>query len=229
MKRANWFTLIELILVIIIIWILMTIWMSQLSSVNSDRYYAEGCVNSLYSPISEWVYWASASRILTWEAAAGSKAPEWYIINVNQGSWWYEFFYLNERDLNVENDSDQECYLTECQYTWLGQTFMNQINNCNITKQHWLKMVSNFSKVKMRRSLQSYWNDKNWFNIYSWDSLLATWEIKLQYCVLSWGVADTKCEDFWRYLFDARTSLVRKQFCKVYTGEDLTECDDRHS
>lgn len=59
------FTLVEMIIVIMVLAILASLGIARLSTIGADKFGAESCLNTLYGPLSEWVYYASSSKILS--------------------------------------------------------------------------------------------------------------------------------------------------------------------
>ena len=46
-----------------------------LTTLDANKYYSESCVNLLYGPLNEWVYYAATSKQLS-----GELSPDNYLI-----------------------------------------------------------------------------------------------------------------------------------------------------
>lgn len=203
------YTLFEMIIMIIIIWILIWIGIDRFSSINADRYYSESCVNEFYGPLSEWVNYASMSKILSWEIA-----PTAYFIkkeSINSGySLWYQIH--NESPISHWTN-----LLEHIPYCWKGKISRVEVN-------------FSFDKIRM---LPAFYSQGGWngFQIFTGaDQALATGFIQIKFCPQK---PNTPCSDFWEILFDARTAMIKKRFCKLYFPKNEshplqeTQCRER--
>lgn len=194
-SKGKAFTLIEMLLVVIILWILMSIWVNRLALFDSDKYYSESCVNTLYGPLSEWIYYAATSKSLSWDIM-----PDKYVIQtINQTSWFV---------LNYEKNG------INIYYTGL----LSNLNYCQKGDRYKVFFSADFDRIIMLPLLRSYGN-QNGFEILKKDggSSLATGAMYLKFCS---PASETMCRDFWEIVFDARTAMIKKRFCKIYYPKD---------
>ena len=203
MKKTKGFTLIEMLAVLMIIVIISLLWMRSFSTIQADRAYSESCINVFYSDLSDWVYYASTSRVLSWGVV-----PDTYIIEANGA--WFRLSYTSWSDSSpiVYLDRNLEDYAY-----------------CRQKTRFQIRVEYDFSKIVMLPSLISVWN-KNWFEMYSWSAKLATGYVNL---VLIWKDKAwniTSEQEFWQVLFDARTWMVKKRLCTRYDETDEKKCKE---
>lgn len=209
--RKKAYTLFEMIIMVMIIWILIWIGIDRFSSINADRYYTESCVNEFYGPLSQWVSYASTSKILSWEIA-----PTAYFIQkegVNSG------FSLQYQINNGRPISYQTGLIEHIPYCWKGKVSRVQVN-------------FSFDSIRMLPAFYPQ-GGVNGFEIFTGtDKTLATGAIQIKFCPPK---PNTPCSEFWEILFDARTAMVKKRFCKLYFPKDAsnplreTQCRERSS
>lgn len=182
-------------MVMLVLWLLLWMGIHSLTTLDADKYYSESCVNTLYAPLSEWVYYAATSKQLS-----GGIMPDAYLI---QKEGWNSGFILKyEKDGEVE--TYQTGLLSEIAYCGKGEKY-----------KVWLSM--DFDEIKMLPSLRSY-GDHNGFEILNTGGIsLATGALHLKFCSPS---SEIMCRDFWEIIFDARTAMIRKRFCKLYYPKD---------
>ena len=186
--------------------------MRYMSTLEADRAYSESCINSFYSDLSDWVYYASTSRVLS-----GGKAedcldilfiPDGYSIKMINS--WFELKYTSWTVTT----------------TYLKKT-LNDYTYCMQKTRFSTEVVPSFSEINMLPSLISKGN-QNWFEIKSWSTLLATWVINMY---LNWrdkAWNPTSRQEFWQVFFDARTWMIKKKLCRKY-NDDNTTCKERNT
>ncbi len=207
MKKYFSYTLVELIVVVAVIWILFTIGISNLSKNSEDRYYAEVCVNTIHWGISNYLYAASTRKILT-----GTSAPNLYhITKSQQGSGQINLWYT------MDNGT-----------TGLFKTY--DLNDENLKCRKGIKYLVTFDTgdlvVDIVAGALSEWQQGGMSIQSSGNNLISTGAMIMKYCSPAWREWN-ECQDFARILFDKRTGLIIKSFCKQYTGDANTKCFER--
>ena len=194
-------------IVVVIIWILIWIGTLRLSSLDADKYYSESCVNTLYAPISEWVYWASTSKILSWDVIS----DYYHIKKLDQNSG----FLLQYQDENSQLITYKTGILSEIPYCQKGEKYRVSVH-------------FDFDEIRMLPGLMSR-GHQNGFEILQKDGTpLATGAISFGFCSPSSLLLSTDCREFWEIVFDARTAMVRKRFCKLYFPKDKNDSSKKN-
>lgn len=153
-KNKNWFTLMELIVVIAIIWVL-TIWASRISfNSQIDNQNLEMFTNSIFSNIEtirnnsllwKWMWtWTTMIYPEKWVVNI-SKTWSWKIENFYQ-SWWISYNY-KEININFINDFSK---ISEIKCRDINWNWYEIINNIDIE----------FSGKNITLSWCTYPNDK---------------------------------------------------------------------
>lgn len=196
--KCRAYSLIEMIIVVIALWILLWVGIHGLTTLDANKYYSESCVNLLYGPLNEWVYYAATSKQLS-----GELSPDSYLI---QKEAWNSGF-----TLRYEKDWKQEVY-----YTGL----LSDLSYCAKWEKYQVSFSMDFDQIKMFPSLHSY-GDENGFEILKKDGTsLTTGALHLKFCSPS---SENLCRDFWEIIFDARTAMIKKRFCKLYYPKDASD------
>ena len=196
--KCRAYTLIEMIIVVLTLWILIWLGIRGLTTLDANKYYSESCVNLLYGPLNEWVYYAAMSKQLS-----GDITPDMYLI---QKEAWNSGF-----TLRYEKDWKEEIYHTG---------FLSQLPYCAKGEKYQISFSMDFDRIKMVPSLHSY-GDKSGFEILKNDGTsLATGALHLKFCSPS---SENICHYFWEIIFDARTAMIKKRFCKIYYPKDVSD------
>ena len=199
--KCRAYTLIEMIIVVIALWILLWMGIHGLTTLDANKYYSESCVNLLYGPLNEWVYYAATSKQLS-----GELLPDSYLI---QKEAWNSGF-----TLRYEKDWKEEVYYTG---------FLSDLSYCAKWEKYQVSFSMYFDQIKMYPSLHSY-GDENGFEILKKDGTsltsLTTGALHLKFCSPS---SENLCRDFWEIIFDARTAMIKKRFCKLYYPKDASD------
>ena len=196
--KCRAYSLIEMIIVVIALWILLWVGIHGLTTLDANKYYSESCVNLLYGPLNEWGYYAATSKQLS-----GELSPDSYLI---QKEAWNSGF-----TLRYEKDWKQEVY-----YTGL----LSDLSYCAKWEKYQVSFSMDFDQIKMFPSLHSY-GDENGFEILKKDGTsLTTGALHLKFCSPS---SENLCRDFWEIIFDARTAMIKKRFCKLYYPKDASD------
>ena len=196
--KCRAYTLIEMIIVVIALWILLWMGIHGLTTLDANKYYSESCVNLLYGPLNEWVYYAATSKQLS-----GELSPDMYLI---QKEAWNSGF-----TLRYQKNWKEEVYYTG---------FLSEISYCAKWDKYQVSFSMDFDQIKMSPSLHSY-GDENGFEILKKDGTsLTTGALHLKFCSPS---SENLCRDFWEIIFDARTAMIKKRFCKLYYPKDASD------
>ena len=75
-----------MIIVVLTLWILIWLGIRGLTTLDANKYYSESCVNLLYGPLNEWVYYAAMSKQLS-----GDITPDMYLIQKEAMKFWVYF------------------------------------------------------------------------------------------------------------------------------------------
>lgn len=189
------FTVVEMILVVVIISLLLSMGVMKLSWMGADRFNAESCVNAFYAPLSEWIYYASSSRMLSWDIT-----PDQYRIEIDGVSGYSLGYFIG----------DQEWKYSE--HPLSGAVL------CQKGERYQVTMSADFDMIQMFPSLHSYGYEQG-FSILRNNSSQATGAILLKFCSPR---SEVLCLDFGIVHFDARTAQVKKSFCKLYYPKDAS-------
>lgn len=206
MHKQKWFTLIEILLVLAIMVIITSMIVTWFWSLDTEKSYAEACVNSFYGDISNRVYYAQTSKILTWDII-----PTKYVINGINKTWL---------DLNYTQWNIPRIFKHLSTKTY---------SNCTQKTNFWIELSSTFNLIELYPALQWVWNEI-WFQICSPDCNNAsnyqkTWAINFRFCWKDKNNSNSQiCSDFWQILFDARVGSARKRFCRGFTWANEDEC-----
>ena len=193
--KKYWYTLIELLLVIITIWILWAIFRNSFKPKNKDILYWEACVNNIYSDISSFINNAITSKnILSWNQRV---SPEKYYIDINPDNNTINFEYKKDNNiyeykkLNLTWDMPPNYYCETNIYTMIMSW-----NHTIIEINKWLKENSNLSSfiINNRNSLHE--------NIF------------LKLCPYKNNIIQyTECKEIWIYEINTSIQNIRKSTC----------------
>lgn len=195
--KKNWYTLIELLLIVIVIWILTATFRNKFEPKNKDILYWETCVNNIYWDISSFVNNALTSKnILSWVERI---SPEQYYININPQDNSIILKYKKPNDntdyilksLHLTWDMPPNYYCQNNLYTMILSW-----NETNVIINKWLKENSEFKS----------------FNINNRNSFYE--KIFLKLCPYKNGMIDyTKCKEIWLYEVDVSTQNIKRSTC----------------
>ena len=212
MKQIKkWFTLIEMLLVLGVIVIMAVIWMRYMSTLQADRAYSESCINVFYADLSDWVYYATTSRVLSWNVI-----PKKYTLKMVNS--WFELRYDMSWANNVEYLKRQ----------------LNDYAYCSQKTRFETDIKFDFDSIEMLPSLMPEWST-NWFIIYKWgknckevtSGKCATWAISMNIIWKSKTWVITSKHEFGQILFDARTWMIKKRLCTKYKDDtSYAECKE---
>jgi len=189
MKKA--FTLIELLIVIILIWLLFWFFKNSFSYKNVEEQKFDTCYIHTYSNLTNFMEQALLQKMVyTGNKLTGVNS---YVID----------FDVNNQKLNLIYSWDTKIVKTIA-YSWAYE----DENGC-FTKSYRAKLSGYNLKLKINPGLQADINDSP-VKLYTWNSTNFTtnsWSIDLWYC--QW----TDCKQKYRFVFVPSTYLLLTKYC----------------
>ncbi len=200
MKLKAWFTIFELMIVVILISILFFSLENFFRFEGREKILAEWCVNHINWEVSNFFSWVSSWKgIYTW-ADSNMVYPDTYHMSFSWDNNLIEFWYFDEDWLNIYN---------ELYFTWTDMLD----NNCYSDSYHvWLSWDLSLSLNRMFR----WWMNEPSFTI-DWDFRNFTWVTELY--LMKWNQYIT----LWELNFDRRVNKYYFNRC-LYWDDDLNEC-----
>ncbi len=207
--KKTWYTMIEMLLVVILVWILWAMFRDSFQPKNKDILYWEACVNNIYADLSSFMNNALTSKnILSWWERI---SPEQYFININPNN--------NTIILEYKRPNDNTLYkYKSLDLTWnmppdyyCQNSMYNMIlswNATNITITKWLKENSEFKSFNI--------NNRNSFYEKIFLKLCPYKNNSIQY---------NKCKEIWIYEVDVGTQNIKRSTC-LETSLSGWSCDE---
>lgn len=203
--RKKWFTLLELIMVIGIIFILILTFKDIFSNTNRDYLYTETCINKVYWEINNFVYSAMTSRGLYIGSTTGTIYPLQYTISIipnneihlrykdqNNSTWTYKKYDLSTGEL-IQSFCKSTKYTTKLS----GSAFSVTINKASLQDQNFPTFTINDGQEIFSKSIEM--------------DLCYTWV---------W------CKEIANFAADVRTQSIKKKKC-VLINEQGSSCLQR--
>ena len=192
MNKQHWFTLIELILVLIILGVFTTIGIWRFWDLGTDRYHAERCFSKIYGETSKSFHEIAFEKVLDTQKPANAMMLSF---SQNPDQLSKQINYENGNNTTeIINFSD----IDGCQKKWKFE--LKLVNPLTITLLSWLKNK----------------NNTRWMQIGG----AFTGEVKFQLCTTQ--NTSSHCQDFSKILFDARVWTIKRSTCKYYNNDKQT-------
>lgn len=235
-KNKKAFTLTEMIIVIVIIWILMawtTIYL-QWSDETRKVIEAQWCATTIWWYINNFIFYSLTSRNL--RTSADIVSPDIYAIkldgcssnNLCDSLEFFDYTY-NKETASYDDRKYSKIYN-------IYDTCHTSQDNLKVHRANWER--SNDSVIKMNKWFSpTKIADKNIFYIDNWDTPSPLmWEIIMVICL------DKNCsvtKDVTKRVVDWRTQTISlrncayynedrtcktREWCKVYDNDDITKC-----
>lgn len=198
MKKTNWFSLLEIIIIISLILVFMLIFRNQLIPKNVQTYKWQTCVNDLHNFIQSFVTaWLTNKWIYSWQDLI---YPEKYTINIktseNKVTKQISWNILETVNLSWEISSQNICYID---------------NNYKIF------LTGNDLELEINK-----WGLSNQFNLsLSWIKV-NSWETNILLCKNEWS----DCKKIWQYLIDKRSQTIIKRVCLAFSWSDCIKWNE---
>ena len=183
-KDFWWFTLVELLMVIIIVWMLMLALSSHLSSDKQNRSLAEACTNTIYGTINWFIFDAFTSKGVT--KAWVTWYPDSYNIVADTATQRIDLWYLS--------------WSTQIPYKTLSLTWATLEANC------WDKRY-NVTMISDRGHLVIGWDPERQ-SFFSWSVDVFTGDLIFR--LDEW---ETNRRDLIKMSFDTRVFTFRRARC----------------
>ncbi|MBB1579267.1 MAG: type II secretion system protein [candidate division SR1 bacterium] len=193
-KNKKGFTVLEMIIVVVVLGILMAAGIYRLGNLDTNRFRAEVCVNEIYGSVSSFVYYASTSKMID------GNIPVYYQLSTsgeNDGVVDLKYAIANRGEFSFTG----------------GHILLSEKESCKSGTAFKVKSTSSFTTFKMHPRFKPVGNRNGIEMTNDQGAVIFKGSIDFQFCS---PTNDPKCYEFARILFDARTGIVKKAFCKFY-------------
>lgn len=217
------FTLVELIIVTVIMWILAMATTVYLWWTDEKRKIIEGqwCATSIWGEINNYIFYALTSKKLK-ISDDDTVSPNFYII---QFTWWNCSLTnwcdtINLLYSTTDNTTETETYKSftiqsKCSNNKpnikLYWTWINDVKYVVMNKWFLPRSTSNFEVFYLEKTWGSY-------------NKAMTWDM------IIWLCFNKDCstpKEIWKFAVDARSQTISIVNCKYYENDDPTKCKTR--
>lgn len=202
--KRHWFTLVEIVIVLMIIGIMMVAFKSIFKPRNQNTLYAQNCINIIYWEMNNFLNAAMTSKWLyTWNTTV---IPDIYSISFNENTSRIDFKYKNKTQSGIQKT-----------YILSGGVPANY--SCS-SKQYVVQMTgNNIRNININRWFSNQW-DEIPFQIKKNTNTLLTWNIMFYACTLDLSL----CQEIANISIDSRSKTIKKALCIVYTWTNNNQC-----
>ncbi len=203
----KWFTMIEILVVIVILWVLMGTLKNVFKPSNKDTLYGQICINRIYWDINNYLNaWVTSKWIYVDNQAL---YPKDYTIRFLPE--------MNSISLEYTLDNNSTGIRKTLELTWnsLPGNYSCKDNS------YLLKIQGQTTQVTLKRWLQSETNLPTFQIIREWN-LLFTGTVAIHLCLPD----QTICRQFSEYAIDARTKHIKNRICLSFTGPNNIICKE---
>jgi len=197
----KWFTLMEIVLVLIIIWLISAAIWKMFSFKNTYRFKYDTCYIRTISDIDNFFEKALLQRqVRTWDVYTWVNNYN-VIFNTDKQymalvySWVWTWKLINYVGSWIDN-------LNQCYYSPY-HTYISW-NNMKVVIQWWLSLSQNWNSSKQAMALYTWNNSTPW-------KIGSTWEILFYRCDSPWT---WDCYEKNKIIVDTKTYLIKNYFCK---------------
>jgi hypothetical protein len=195
--KKRWFTLIELLIVIILLWVLMVSFSRIFQIKNKDVLYWEACTNNIYWDISNFLYSAISSKALfSW---SNKTFPEYYNIEFN----------LTQNSINFSYSTGS---------TWANPQIQNRLQltwnmpqnyNCHSNLYNIILSGQQSLLIQIKKWLSEDKTMRSFIINPSSSNYIFTWMIKVL-LVYKWS---NLYKEVWIFDIDTRNQSIKAKTC----------------
>ena len=250
MNKQKWFTIVELLGVVIILGILTIMGIRRFWNIGTERYHAERCVSQIYREISNFYSEAAGGKISSNEG----ETPDAYIISTidddENNKWriytdrlitWLELSYQYKDEITsikkiffrsisgCGQHSNSKYIVLGTTTIWTG-TLMPNLQSRGVHSAFELKTKKNrFEQQGSPHKIEEeqIFTGNIVLSFCEWEDPANNPDHHQKYPNIAWDVYDTNCQDFSKILFDARVWLIKRSICKEYKTDDKKKCKER--